>query len=80
MVSDLINAANDGDEMFTIRFSDDLDFKYALDVMFNAEPYYMFDYIGEANDSLDSSRRINDENLAIIMIENFNAVVVKLEY
>lgn len=80
MVSDLINAANSGDEMFTIRFSPDFDFKSSIDVMFNEEPYYMFSYIEQANNSLDSGHQITDENLAIIMIENFNAVVVKLEY
>lgn len=80
MVSDLINAANNGDDMFTVRFDPDYSYDDCIKVMFNEEPYYMFDYIGEANESLDSTRQINNENLAIIMIETFNAVVVKLEY
>ena len=80
VVNDLIEAANNGDDMFTIRLSSDYAFNDAIDAMFNEEPYYMFDYINEANESLDSSHQINNENLAIIMIENFNAVVVKLEY
>ena len=80
MVNDLIEAANNGDDMFTIRFSSDFAFNDAIAAMFNEEPYYMFDYINEANESLGSGHKINNENLAIIMIENFNAVVVKLEY
>lgn len=80
MVNDLVEAAQNGDDMFTVRFADYLGFNDAIALMFNEEPYYMFDYIGEANDYLDSGHRINNENLAIIMIENFNAVVVKLEY
>ncbi len=80
MVSDLIEAAQHGDSMFTIRFSEDFAFSDAIEVMFNESPYYMFDYIGQANESLDDKHQINNENLAIIMIENFNAVVVKLEY
>ena len=78
--NDLIEAANNGDDMFTIRFSSDYAFNDAIAAMFNEEPYYMFDYIAEANESLDDAHQINNENLAIIMIENFNAVVVKLEY
>lgn len=80
MVNDLVKAAQNGDEMFTVRFDDHMAFNDAIDVMFNKEPYYMFDYISDANDALGGSVKINNENLAIIMIENFNAVVVKLEY
>lgn len=80
MVNDLIEAAQNGDDMFTVRLNEDYDFNDALGVMFHEEPYYMFDYIKEANEYLDDEHQINNENLAIIMIENFNAFVVKLEY
>ncbi len=80
MVSDLINSAENGDSMFTIRFGEDLEYNNAIDEMFNNEPYYMFRYIKEANDSLPDDHKISDEHLAIIMIETFNAVVVRLEY
>ena len=80
MVNDLVEAALNGDDMFTVRFDESLPFDDAIAVMFNEEPYYMFDYIADANDFLDGKVKINNENLAIIMIENFNAVVVKLEY
>ncbi len=80
MVSDLINSASNGDSMFTIRISEDYDFSEAIEMMFNAEPYYMFDCIREANESLPDGQKINNENLAIIIIETFNVVVVRLEY
>ena len=80
MVNDLINSAMNGDSMFTIRINEDYNFNDAVDVMFSSEPFYMFEYISEANESLPEGQQINDENLAIIIIETFNAVVVKLEY
>lgn len=80
MVSDLIEAAQNGDDMFTIRLNSAYNYEDAINVMFHEEPYYMFDYIEEANEQLDESHRMNNENLAIIMIANFNAIVVKLEY
>ena len=80
MVNDLIEAAQKGDDMFTVKISDTYDFETAIDLMFNTEPCYMFDYIREANSFLDSSHQIANDNLAIIMISNFNSVVVRLEY
>ena len=80
MVSDLVQSAENMDEMFTVKFDSGLDFNTAMDVMFNTEPYYMFDFIKEANMQLDSEHQINDSNVSIIILENFNSVVVKLEY
>ena len=80
MVNDLIEAAQKGDDMFTIRLNEDIAYSDALDLMFHEEPYYMFSYIEDANEQLDDVHQINNENLAIIMIENFNVIVVKLEY
>ena len=80
MVTDLINAAENHDTEFTIRFDTAIDFNEALRVMFNGEPYYMFDYISAANEQLDDGNKINDENVSIIILEQFSSVVVKLEY
>ena len=80
MVNDLVQSAENEDEMFTIKFDSGLDFNDSMDVMFNTEPYYMFDYIKDANMQLDSEHQINDSNVSIIILENFNSVVVKLEY
>lgn len=80
MVSDLIESAQNKDSDFTIKFESSIDFDYAMDVMFNEEPYYMFDYISQANDELNTDYKINSESVSIIILENFNAVVVKLEY
>lgn len=80
MVSDLIESAQNKDSDFTIKFESSIDFDYAMDVMFNEEPYYMFDYISQANDQLSTDYKINSESVSIIILENFNAVVVKLEY
>lgn len=80
MVYDLVQAAQNGDEEFTVRFDSAMNFNDAMDEMFNEEPYYMFDYISQANEQLDSDKRLNEENLSIIILENFNSVVVKLGY
>lgn len=80
MVQDLVEAANNKDTDFTIRFDSSLDFDEALDVMFNEEPYYMFAYIDQANEQLDTDYKINSNNVSLLIVENFNSVVVKLEY
>lgn len=80
MVNDLVEAAYNKDTDFTIRFDSALDFDDALNVMFNDEPYYMFGYIEQANDQLDAEYEINSESVSILIVENFNSVVVKLEY
>ncbi len=80
MVHDLIAAAENKDDKFTIMIDPSMDFDTSLDELFNEEPYYMFDYITRANESLDSNHTINDRNVSIIILENFNSVVVKLEY
>ena len=80
MVADLIEAAKNKDTEFTIRFDKALDYNEALSVMFNGEPYYMFDYIMEANKQLDTDYKINDQNVSLIILEQFSSVVVKLEY
>lgn len=80
MVNDLIEAAQNKDTDFTIKFDSSMDFEEAMDVMFNEDPYYMFDYIAQANDGLSTDYKINSESVSIIILENFNAVVVKLEY
>lgn len=80
MVYDLVQAAKNGDEEFTVRFDSAMNFNDAMDEMFNKEPYYMFDYINQANKQLDSGSKLNEENLSIIILENFNSVVVKLGY
>lgn len=80
MVYDLVQAAENRDEMFTIKLDGGLDFNDSLEVMFNTDPYYVFDYISEANTQLDSEHQINDTNVSMIILENFNSVVLKLEY
>ncbi len=80
MVEDLVNAAKNLDDIFTVKIDNSIDFQDAMDEMFNEDPYYMFDYIKEANEQLESGHKINDKNASIIMLENFNSVVVKLEY
>ncbi len=80
MVADLVRAAENKDTEFTIKFDTALDYNEALRVMFNGEPYYMFDYIMEANKQLDTDYKINDENVSLIILEQFSSVVVKLEY
>ncbi len=80
MVNDLIAAAEEKDDMFTVRIDSGLDFDEAMKVMFDEEPYYMFDYIREANESLDEDHQISDSNVSIIILDTFNAVVVKLDY
>ncbi len=80
MIYDLEQAAINGDEEFTIRFDSSIGFENAMNAMFNEEPYYMFDYIRQANDRLTTEYKINEENVSIIILENFNSVVVKLEY
>ena len=80
MVHDLIAAAENKDDKFTIMIDPSMDFDTSLDELFNEEPYYMFDYITRANESLDSNHTINDRNVSIIILENFNSVFVKLKY
>ena len=80
MVNDLIEAGNNHDTEFTVRFDSSIDFNEAIKEMFNAEPYYMFSYMAEANEQLDDGDKFNDENVSIIMLESFNSVVVKLAY
>lgn len=80
MVYDLEQAAINKDKEFTIRFDSSYGFENAMDKMFNEDPYYMFDYIRQANDRLTTDYKINEENVSIIILENFNSVVVKLEY
>ncbi len=80
MVYDLVTAAQNGDTEFYIRLDSSLDFQTALDSMFYNEPYYLFDYINQANEQLTGDYRINSENAAIVILEKFNAVILKLEY
>lgn len=80
VVADLAEAAENKDSEFTIRFDTSIDFNEAMSVMFNGEPYYMFSYIADANEILDTDYKINDENASIIILEQFYSVVVKLEY
>lgn len=80
MVNDLVQAAQNKDTDFTIKFDSSLDFNDSMDAMFNEEPYYMFNYISQANEQLDESSKINAKSVSIIILENFNAVVVKMEY
>ncbi len=80
MVTDLVKAAENKDTEFTVRFDKSMDFNETMKVMFNGDPYYMFDYIMEANEQLDTDYKINDENVSLIILEQFSSVVVKLEY
>lgn len=80
MVHDLIQAANNLDTEFTVRIDSSLDFNEALDLLFNKEPYYMFDYIAKANEQLDDEHQINSKSVQIIIVENFNSVVIQMEY
>lgn len=80
MVNDLVEAAVNGDELFTVKIDSAINFDDAIDELFNEEPYYMFDYITQANKELDKGSKINDRNVSIIILDKFNAVVVKLEY
>lgn len=80
MVHDLVEAANNNDKLFTVKIDSAINFDNAIDVLFNKEPYYMFDYISQANKQISTGSKINDSNVSIIILENFNAVVVQLEY
>ncbi len=80
MVNDLVEAAENHDEKFTVKIDSSIDFDEAMDVMFNEEPYYMFDYIAQANEMLDSDSQIKDSNVSIVILDAFNSVVVNLEY
>lgn len=80
MVNDLVQAANNKDSEFTIKFDSSIEFNEALNVMFYEEPYYMFGYIAGANEQLGDGNKISNDAISIIIIENFNSVVVKLEY
>jgi len=80
MVQDLINAAENKDEIFTVKVDSSIDFNEAIDLLFNEEPYYMFKYIHEANTELDGDNKINEKNVSIIILDSFNSVVVHLKY
>ena len=80
MVHDLAEAAENNDELFTIKIDSAINFNDAIDVLFNKEPYYMFKYISQANKQVDESNKISDSNVSIMILEQFNAVVVSLEY
>ena len=80
MVNDLIEAAKNRDTEFTVRFDSSMDFNESMDLMFNKDPYYMFSYISDANEQLEKSEQINDQNASIIILESFRSVVVKLTY
>lgn len=80
MVSDLITAAQNHDKEFTIRFDGSMDFQECLDVMFYEEPYYLFGYLNKANESLSDDCKFNSENAQIIILEQFNSIILKLEY
>ena len=80
MVHDLVEAANNRDEMFTIKIDSAINFGDAIELLFNEEPYYMFDYIYQANRQSNIVNKINDSNVSIIILDNFNSVVIQLEY
>lgn len=80
IVSDLVAAAENRDEDFYVRLDTSMDYTEAIDIMFNQEPYYIFDYINQANKLLDTDYKIIEKNVSILMLENFNSVVVKLDY
>ena len=80
MVQDLITAAENKDEVFTVKVDSAIDFNEAIDLLFNKEPYYMFKYIHEANTELDDVKKINEKNVSIIILDSFNSVVIHLEY
>lgn len=79
IVNKLYNASMNKDGSFSIKISEELDYKDTIDKLFYNEPYEFFEYTTDVNKMMDTDYKIKD-NLSIISYEEQGLVQIQLKY
>lgn len=78
MISVLVNAANKNQMYVPLRFGNSMTYNEYIDKLFYSSPYKFYYYLQQANEQLDSTHKIDKDNISVLKNETALTIRIKI--